>query len=435
MKFSKGISKFFSVFVLLVTLFSSSPLPVFATISYSYDANGNMTSDGTRCYEYNDANQLSKVKNCASGLVIAEYVYDHTGKRVVKKEYKKGVVDSTTYTVSDSFETKIAKNGDRSDTTYYYVNNQLVARKTPEGKKEFYNNDHLGSVNVITDESGATVEKSSYYPFGETREGGEKSKYLFTGQEKDTETALYYYDSRYYNPQLKRFTQPDTMLPNPYDPQQINRYSYVRNNPLKYTDPSGHNPLLLLAAAAYVAIAPELPAITQEMYLNMNMITATISNAIADYQKNPSWGQGVLSGFDTLSVMPGVGLIGAGVKDVSMGSKVGEGMFKPFTSANFRSNLVELTGENPAFAQAHHVFPQKASLAEQFGKAGIDIHNPIYGSWWNSTPGLVGNHPSMASEYNKIWTDFFAPGAYRSQDQIFDFGRTLGEKYGFEIHY
>jgi len=63
----------------------------------------------------------------------------------------------------------------------------------------------------------------------------------YTGQNYDVEAGLYYYNSRYYNPQLGRFIQPDTMIPDPTNLQAYNRYSYVSNNPLKYTDPSGHS--------------------------------------------------------------------------------------------------------------------------------------------------------------------------------------------------
>jgi len=63
---------------------------------------------------------------------------------------------------------------------------------------------------------------------------------VVTGQEYDIETGLYFYKARYYNPALGRFVQPDTFVQNIGDPQSYNRYAYVRNNPLKYTDPSGH---------------------------------------------------------------------------------------------------------------------------------------------------------------------------------------------------
>ena len=54
--------------------------------------------------------------------------------------------------------------------------------------------------------------------------------------------GLYFYHARYYDPTLARFIQPDTIVPDPGDPQSLNRYSYVNNNPVRYTDPSGHAP-------------------------------------------------------------------------------------------------------------------------------------------------------------------------------------------------
>ncbi|MFC1953475.1 RHS repeat-associated core domain-containing protein, partial [Chloroflexota bacterium] len=64
---------------------------------------------------------------------------------------------------------------------------------------------------------------------------------LFTGQRLDG-TGLYYYNARYYDPEIGRFISPDTIIPNPANPQSFNRYSYVLNNPLRYTDPTGHWP-------------------------------------------------------------------------------------------------------------------------------------------------------------------------------------------------
>lgn len=64
--------------------------------------------------------------------------------------------------------------------------------------------------------------------------------YKFTGKELDTASNLYFYESRYYHPIFGRFISPDTIVPSPHDPQSLNRYSYARNNPLLYTDPSGH---------------------------------------------------------------------------------------------------------------------------------------------------------------------------------------------------
>ncbi len=67
-----------------------------------------------------------------------------------------------------------------------------------------------------------------------------KSQNLYTWTEWDDETGFYYYGARYYDPQLGRFLQPDSIIPDPNDPQSYNRYSYVLNNPLFYTDPTGN---------------------------------------------------------------------------------------------------------------------------------------------------------------------------------------------------
>jgi RHS repeat-associated protein len=63
---------------------------------------------------------------------------------------------------------------------------------------------------------------------------------LFTGQRFDGTIGLYDYGARFYDPALGRFVQADTIVPNPANPQDLNRYAYVRNNPLRYVDPSGY---------------------------------------------------------------------------------------------------------------------------------------------------------------------------------------------------
>ncbi|MDR2943966.1 MAG: FG-GAP-like repeat-containing protein [Methanosarcinales archaeon] len=80
-----------------------------------------------------------------------------------------------------------------------------------------------------------------------------QSKYTYTGKEFDKDIGLYYYGARYYNPTTFTFTQADNIIPNVYNPQSLNRYSYCLNNPITYTDPDGHTPLLLTAVIGAVA--------------------------------------------------------------------------------------------------------------------------------------------------------------------------------------
>jgi len=106
----------------------------------------------------------------------------------------------------------------------------------------FYHTDHLGSSNVITDATGAVVELAEYTPYGSLthHEGSTSVPQQFTGQRLDASTGLYYYHARYYDPDLGRFIQADPIVPVPGDPQALNRYSYVRNNPVNFVDPSGY---------------------------------------------------------------------------------------------------------------------------------------------------------------------------------------------------
>jgi len=111
-------------------------------------------------------------------------------------------------------------------------------KKKDEKGDSFYHSDHLGSTSLVTDQNGNVLQETRYMPYGLTLAGGD-DRFLYTGQEAD-DTGLMYYNARYYDPFLRQFTQADTILPNVYDPQQLNRYSYVTNNPYRYVDPSGH---------------------------------------------------------------------------------------------------------------------------------------------------------------------------------------------------
>ncbi|MBX7233672.1 MAG: hypothetical protein K1X65_04755 [Caldilineales bacterium] len=137
---------------------------------------------------------------------------------------------------------------------YYY---QGGARACPEpcrrvamrdGTSVYYLfGDHLGSTNVTTDNGSALVARLLYKPFGQVRynTNNQKTDYRYTGQwwasGGGATLGLYDYGARWYDPSLARFIQADTIVPEPGNPQSLNRYSYVLNNALKYTDPTGHS--------------------------------------------------------------------------------------------------------------------------------------------------------------------------------------------------
>jgi RHS repeat-associated protein len=99
-----------------------------------------------------------------------------------------------------------------------------------------------------------------YYPYGGTRPnvGTVPTDYQFTGQKLDSGTGLYYYGARYYDLVTGRFISPDLIVPGAGSPQDLNRYAYTLNNPVRYTDPSGHCAFLCPFIVAALTVAPVL---------------------------------------------------------------------------------------------------------------------------------------------------------------------------------
>ncbi len=110
------------------------------------------------------------------------------------------------------------------------------------GTPYFLLTDHLGSTAVTANSTGGESGKLLYKPlrpaqgrlWGETRysSGSTPTSHPFTGQREDATIGLYFYNARYYDAALGRFTQPDTIVPNPGNPQSLNRYAYVNNSPV-----------------------------------------------------------------------------------------------------------------------------------------------------------------------------------------------------------
>jgi len=244
----------------------SSPMKDFV-----YDDNGNMIQDGTYYYEYNGANQLSRVREGAStGRIMEEYKYNPEGRRVKKIQFLENGKNVTTYYPTSDFDVEISEIGETRNTSYFFANGERIAELNSTGSKNLYLSDHLGSSSVLVTEDGVLLDRISYNPFGSLKSGGENSKYNYNSKELD-DTGLLYYGARYYNPTLMRWTQPDWIIQDIYDPQGLNRYSYVKNNPLKYTDPSGNFAILddsIYIAAAIVIVSAVVVTYVVEPIMN-----------------------------------------------------------------------------------------------------------------------------------------------------------------------
>jgi len=105
----------------------------------------------------------------------------------------------------------------------------------------YFHKNHQETTVLVSNQSGSIVARYEYLPFGGINriEGTDIVNHKFTDQQFEKESDLYFFISRYYDSELGRFLKPDTVIPDPLDPQSLNRYSYVRNNPINLMDPSG----------------------------------------------------------------------------------------------------------------------------------------------------------------------------------------------------
>jgi len=199
-------------------------------------------------------NRLVEVSN-SGDPDDTSFVYDADGVRV-----KRTQGDTTTYYIGPiEIETE-TDSGDVVEThSIYSLGGAVTAVRTVttaggDGEVTFTFGDHLGSSATIWqagdlgDTGPGTRSYQRYYPYGEPRNTYNPAlptDHTFTGQITDGllddgGTGLMYYRARYYDPQVGRFAAADTIIPNPGNPQDLNRYAYVGNNPANATDPSGH---------------------------------------------------------------------------------------------------------------------------------------------------------------------------------------------------
>jgi RHS repeat-associated protein len=203
----------------------------FIGTSYGYDAAGNMTSRtiGGTSYTlvYDQENRLYTV----SGGATATFLYDGDAKRV------KGTVGTTTtYYVGDYYE----RDAGGMVKQYYSIGGVRVAMKENTILR-YLLSDHLGSTALNVSQALVKDSEVRYYAFGSDRftSGTMPTTYRYTGQRAEQGIGLYYYNARWYDAVLGRFAQADTIVPQPGNPQSLNRYSYVLNNPLRFLDPTG----------------------------------------------------------------------------------------------------------------------------------------------------------------------------------------------------
>ncbi len=230
-----------------IALSASSSTNRFTDPGYSYDSAGNLINQPAHLnqqpaltFQWDGRGRLKSVDSGST----ASYAYDADDQRIRKVAggqtrlyfYDRSGNAVWEYVVGATFPW---------DTFNYYFHGQLKAVNSVSATSAplWVHNDHLGSPRLKTKSSGAVASRDSHFPFGAPLvSGGDGVKLRFTGKELDSETELNYFAARYMNSLPGRFMSPDPIRFQSlamYDPQVLNGYAYVRNNPLLHIDPTG----------------------------------------------------------------------------------------------------------------------------------------------------------------------------------------------------
>jgi RHS repeat-associated protein len=219
---------------LSVTALTSNQL---SAKGFSYDTSGNILTDGHNTYGWNAESEIKS----AAGV---NYTYDGDGNRVQKSNGKIYWYGAGTEILDES-----DASGSFSDEYVYFGGKRIAHRVVSGNSIYYYAEDFLATSRVITTSTGTVCYESDFYPYG-----GERNitntcpqNYKFEGKERDTETNNDDFGARYYSSQFGRWTSPDwssVPAPVPYanlsNPQTLNLYAMVSDNPETFADLDGH---------------------------------------------------------------------------------------------------------------------------------------------------------------------------------------------------
>ena len=218
------------------------------TRNFTYDANGNLLSDGKYTYSWTKGSLLEKVTG--DGLE-AVYTYDASGIRTSKKV--NGI--TTEYLTAGGSVLSEKKNGVWQH-YLYDGSGQLMAIRY-KGADYYYVRNGLMTITGLVDANGASVVNYFYDSWGNmlnitgsmAASLGKDNPYRFKGYYYDEETGMYYLKSRYYQPEICRFISADVYIATELNTNGSNMYSYCKNNPVMLMDSDGSFAILAIAGA------------------------------------------------------------------------------------------------------------------------------------------------------------------------------------------
>jgi RHS repeat-associated protein len=217
---------------------SSNELTATPSTSYTYDANGNTTSKtdstGTTTYAWDFENRLTSVTLPGTGGVVT-FKYDPLGRRIYKSSSA-----GTSVFAYDGADLIEETNASATVVARYTKSDELdePLAELRSATTSYYEADGLGSVSSLTSVAGAVANTYIYDSYGNLTNSSSSvsNPFSYAGREFDSETGLFYYRARYYDPSSGRFASEDPLL---FSGGDVNFYAYVGGDPVDYADPFG----------------------------------------------------------------------------------------------------------------------------------------------------------------------------------------------------
>ncbi|WP_155722119.1 RHS repeat domain-containing protein, partial [Leptospira santarosai] len=223
------------------------------TLTLQYDANGNLTrqrdnvKDLTKRISVDSQDRITQIQD-GNNAILGSYWYDESGFRIRRSalEEKNNVFTNVEILYPSKFYGLefIESENIITSVNNVYLNGVRIAAMNEAGALAYYLTDQVDSVSHVLDDEGNTLSQIQYQPYGETfvQRGDLNFSPKYNSQELDRESGFYFYNARYYDPGIARFTSADTLIPDEHNSQGWNRFAYVYNNPIGAKDPTGHAP-------------------------------------------------------------------------------------------------------------------------------------------------------------------------------------------------
>jgi RHS repeat-associated protein len=360
----------------------------------TYDNAGNTLKDGRNQYWYDADGQLCAVQTGGSGGTITQYAYDAAGARIAEgtlssapaseyatcpQPFGSGFTLTKRYLVDLGGDQVTEMDGANPVSGWAHSNVWLSGRLTATYNTNGIHmelEDPLGTKRVQVNNSGLAEQTCTSLPFGNdinnhytaTCTGsGDATEHHFTQKERDTESGNDYFFARYYTSAMGRFLTPDwseRIEPVPYmvlnEPQSLNLYSYVGNNPLTHNDPDGH----ACQTTTIVSSFPGFPTTTQTI--------KNCAGASLDYFEENLYHIALQGAHATSKAAQGVDWfnkwLGFGQSNCSNGGDCGDALFKAFGAI---TAAIASDGQSED-AEAAKIEEEIATLSQKWSKGTFE---------------------------------------------------------------